>query len=81
MKGGEGVNLRKTDCKAMDMANQARNARNAYYKAWRATNRERLKLYYKEWREKNPEKVKQYTETYWKKKAAQNGEAAAAEGR
>lgn len=61
------MNLRKTDFKAMNLANQAREARNAYARAWRAANRD---------------KVKQYNETYWQKKAAaQNGEAAAAERR
>lgn len=77
MKGGEGVNVRGVDRNE----NQAREARNAYYKAWRAANKERLKVYYKEWRGNNPDKVKQYQDNYWQKKAAQNGEAAAAEGR
>lgn len=59
--------LRKVDFKAINAANQAREARNAYARAWRAKNRD---------------KVKQYNETYWQKKAAaQNGEATAAEGR
>ena len=66
MKGGEGVNLRTVDRKAMDMNNQARAARNAYARAWRAKNRD---------------KVKQYNQNYWTKKAAKDGEAAAAEGR
>lgn len=57
----------------------AREAKNAYYKAWRAANKERLKSYYKEWREKNPDKVKQYHDTYWQKKAAQNGQTATEE--
>ena len=61
------MNLRSVDRKAMEMNNQARAARNAYARAWRAANRD---------------KVKQYNENYWQKKAAaQNGEAAAAEGR
>jgi hypothetical protein len=51
----------------MNLANQAREARNAYARAWRAANRD---------------KVKQYNETYWQKKAAaQNGETATAERR
>lgn len=61
------MKLRKVDFKAMNASNQAREARNAYARAWRAKNRD---------------KVKQYNETYWQKKAAaQNGETAAAEGR
>lgn len=66
MKGGEGVNIRSVDRKAKELENQAREARNAYAR---------------EWREKNKDKVKQYNNNYWYKKAAQNGEAAAAEGR
>lgn len=66
-KGGEGMILRKTDFKAMDAENQARQARNAYARAWRAKNRD---------------KVKKYNAAYWQRKAAaQNGEATAAEGR
>lgn len=60
------MNLRTVDRKAMEMNNQARAARNAYARAWRAANRD---------------KVKQYNETYWQKKAAQNGETATAERR
>ena len=59
------MNLRKTDPKAMEIVNQARAARNAYARAWRARNRD---------------KVKQYNQNYWIKKAAQNVEPAAAEG-
>lgn len=60
------MNLRSVDRKAMEMNNQARAARNAYARAWRAANRD---------------KVKQYNQNYWTKKAAKDGEAAAAEGR
>ena len=38
------------------MSEEARNARNAYYRAWRA---------------KNPEKVRESNERYWAKKAAE----------
>lgn len=38
------------------MSKEARNARNAYYRAWRA---------------KNPEKVRESNERYWAKKAAE----------
>ena len=67
-EGGGIMNLRKVDPKAMDMEReiQARNARNAYAREWRARNRD---------------KVKQYNAAYWLKKAAQNGETATAEGR
>lgn len=60
------MNIRCVDRKAKNLENQAREARNAYARAWRARNRD---------------KVRQYNENYWQKKAAQNGEAAAAEGR
>ena len=60
------MNIRSVDRKAKNLENQAREARNAYARAWRARNRD---------------KVRQYNENYWQKKAAQNGEAAAAEGR
>ena len=44
----------------------ARQARNAYARAWRA---------------KNPDKVKQYNADYWARKAARsNGEEIAAQG-
>lgn len=42
------------------MDEAARNARNAYYRAWRA---------------KNPEKVRESNERYWLKKAAEMGDA------
>lgn len=38
------------------MSEDARNARNAYYRAWRA---------------KNPDKVRSSNERYWSKKAAE----------
>lgn len=38
------------------MTEQAKSARNAYYKSWR---------------EKNQDKIKGYMETYWAKKAEQ----------
>ena len=53
----------KLDQKA---AEEARKAKNAYARAWRAANKD---------------KVRQYNENYWQKKAAQNGEATAAERR
>lgn len=66
-KGGDFLKLRGLDFRAMQSANQAREARNAYARAWRAKNRD---------------KVRKYNETYWQKKAAaQNGEAATTEGR
>ena len=37
-----------------DLSQEAKEARNAYYR---------------EWRKKNPEKMKRYQENYWKKKA------------
>ena len=66
MKGGETMGMRSVDPKIKNLENQARAARNAYARAWRAANRD---------------KVKQYNQNYWTKKAAKDGEAAAAEGR
>lgn len=60
------MNLRTIDRKIVDKTRQtqnakeaARQARNAYARAWRAKNRD---------------KVRQYNESYWTRKAAQNGE-------
>lgn len=41
---------------AQKLSEEARNARNEYYRAWRA---------------KNPEKVRESNERYWAKKAAE----------
>lgn len=41
---------------ARKMSEEARNARNEYYRAWRA---------------KNPEKVRSSNERYWRKKATE----------
>lgn len=60
------MGMRSVDPKIKNLENQARAARNAYARAWRAANRD---------------KVKQYNQNYWTKKAAKDGEAAAAEGR
>lgn len=60
------MGMRRVDPKIKNLENQARAARNAYARAWRAANRD---------------KVKQYNQNYWTKKAAKDGEAAAAEGR
>lgn len=58
--------IRKVDPKAKNLENQAREARNAYAREWRARNRDR---------------IKQYNQNYWTRKAAKNGETATAEGR
>ena len=66
-KGGDRLKLRSLDFRVKQAENQAREARNAYAREWRARNRD---------------KVKKYNETYWQKKAAaQNGKTAATEGR
>ena len=44
-----------------DLSQEAKEARNAYYR---------------EWRKKNPEKMKRYQENYWKKKAQKMQEQA-----
>lgn len=46
------------------LSEEARKARNAYYRAWR---------------KKNPEKSRQHQERYWKKKAKEMQEQAEAE--
>lgn len=48
------MNYRTTDPKAKALENQAREARNAYARKWRA---------------KNPDKVRQYNADYWARKA------------
>ena len=59
------MDLRKVDPKMKNLENQARKARNAYAREWRARNRD---------------KVKQYNAAYWQKKAEQYGEKSTAEG-
>lgn len=49
---------------SQQLSQEAREARNAYYRAWR---------------KKNPEKVKQANEKYWKKKAKEMQAEAEAE--
>ena len=51
------MGIRTTDPKAKERENQAREARNAYARKWRALNRD---------------KVKQYNKDYWARKAARN---------
>lgn len=65
-KGGASMAMRKVDPKAKNLENQAREARNAYAREWRARNRD---------------KIKQYNQNYWTKKAARDGQTATAEGR
>lgn len=66
------MNFRTADRKLTESTQQKRNAeeaarqvRNAYYRQWRANNRD---------------KVKRYNADYWARKAAKNGEEIAAEG-
>jgi hypothetical protein len=65
------MNIRTVDRKLLQLSKQdmtakdaGRQARNAYNRAWRAKNRD---------------KVRQYNESYWARKAAQNGEEATEE--
>jgi hypothetical protein len=46
-----------------------KEAKNAYFKEWRAKNNEKLKTYCKDWRAKNKDKVKKYNDNFWQKKA------------
>lgn len=66
------MNIRTADRKQAARAKQelaameaGRKAKNAYARAWRA---------------KNPDKVKQYNADYWARKAARDGEETAAQG-
>ena len=58
-------NLMAADHQKQTAQEAARQARNAYAREWRAKNRD---------------KVRQYNETYWARKAAQNGEETTTEG-
>lgn len=55
------MSIRTTDPKAKERENQAREARNAYAREWRALNRD---------------KVKQYNKDYWARKAERERAAA-----
>lgn len=50
---------------------EARAAKQAYMKKWRAANREKVNDYHREWRSNNKEKVQGYYENYWLRKATQ----------
>jgi hypothetical protein len=50
------------------MTEEARQARNKYFRDYRKKNLEKSKERKREWRKANPEKVKQYQERYWRKK-------------
>ena len=49
----------------------ARQARNAYFREYRAKNAEARREYQRKWRKENPEKVRAASQRYWAKKAAQ----------
>lgn len=53
----------------MQLSEQAKEARRAYQREWRAKNKEHVRAYHKEWREKNPEKWEQAQANYWERKA------------
>lgn len=55
------MNVRMNDPKVKEREKQAREARNAYARQWRA---------------RNPEKVKQYNTAYWARKAERERAAA-----
>lgn len=55
----------------MALSDEARKAKNAYQKAYRERNIERIREYEKEWRHKNPDRVRATMERYWQKKAEQ----------
>ncbi len=55
------------------ISEQARKARNQYYREYRERNKERLKEYRKAWNRKNEDKVKEYHANYWNRKAEGGG--------
>ena len=65
------MNFRGTDRKCIEINNQRMNAKEA--------GRQARNAYAREWRAKNRDKVRQYNETYWARKAANNGEEITAE--
>ena len=66
------MNIRTMDRKQAERAKQALGAKEA--------GRQARNAYAREWRAKNRDKVRQYNESYWARKAARDGEEAAAEG-
>ena len=60
------MNIRTVDRKLLQMNEQMKNAKEAGRQARNAYNRA--------WRAKNRDKVRQYNETYWARKAAHDGE-------
>ena len=74
----------------VDLTEEARKAKNAYYKKWRQENREHVKeyrrayiernrekinAYNRKWRQENPDKVRQYEETTWERKVKKTKQA------
>ncbi|WP_179085548.1 hypothetical protein [Paenibacillus sp. FSL H7-0326] len=57
------------------MNEEARQARNKYFREYRKKNPEKVKEYRRKWRKENREKVKQYQERYWEKKLKNEKEA------
>lgn len=53
----------------MELSEEAKEAKKAYQRAWRAKNRESYNEYMKQWRKDNPGKVKEYQNNYWERKA------------
>lgn len=56
------------------MTEAARKAKAEYMKAWRAKNKDRIKVYFKNWREANPDKVRAADERYWERVAQRQKE-------
>ena len=54
------------------MTNEAREARNAYQRAWRAANKDKVRGYQKKWRDKNKDKCKAAAERHWEKVAGES---------
>jgi hypothetical protein len=51
------------------MTEEARQARNAYARQWRAKNADRIRANQKKWRDANKEYTKQRQVEYWERKA------------
>lgn len=53
------------------MTDEAKIARNAYAREYRAKNLDKIRAYQKQWRAKNKDNVKANNERYWERKISQ----------
>jgi hypothetical protein len=50
------------------LSQAAKEAKRAYYKKWRETNKEKQAAYYREWAKNNQDKVKAKQAKFWERK-------------